>query len=59
MPSSYVRGVFSGPCGGRRGRTVRISTVSKVIGFGTGGGGPEPWAKLLPSWRARYKISIF
>ena len=53
MPSSYVRGVFSGPCGGRRGRAVRISTVSKVLG--PEGVGPTP----RPSWRGRYKFSIF
>ena len=39
MPSSYVRGVFSGPCGGERGRAVRISTdteqsVLEVLGPG-------------------------
>jgi len=53
MPSSYVRGVFSGPCGGRRGRAVRISTVSKVLG--PGGSGPTTGA----GWRGRYKFSIF
>ena len=51
MPSSYVRGVFSGPCGGRRGRAVRISTVSKVLG--PEGVGPTS----RPSWHGRYKKS--
>jgi hypothetical protein len=31
VPSSYVRGVFSGPCGGERGRAVRISTEQSVL----------------------------
>ena len=32
VPSSYVRGVFSGPCGGERGPAVRISTEQSVLG---------------------------
>jgi hypothetical protein len=31
VPSSYVRGVFSGPCGGERGPAVRISTEQSVL----------------------------
>ena len=32
VPSSHVRGVFSGPCGGERGSAVRISTEQSVLG---------------------------